>query len=417
MLQLIDSFKEKTMQRYRYSVLTLLVGFSFFNQPAIAAAFQLYELGTPIVGTAGVGQAANLNDASTAYFNPAGMGFLPNTEYMLGSQLLLPYANFSKNSSNTISGDNGGTATVLTPGMSLFYAYNFSPCLKFGVSVTSPYGGSLNYDDGWVGRYNVQNAFFYTINMNPSFAYRFNQWFSLGVGVAVEYLSLQQTTAFPLEPLVDGQVNVKVDNWAPGFNIGLMFTPYQSTHIGLAYRSRITHNLHGNLTFLRMSETPNATTKMVMPNNFIASLAQDLSARFSLLAELGWSNWSTMKNNTLNVDNFSVTTPMNWSNTYRVGLGGQYKPSRCLILQAGASYDSSPTTSTKRLPVLPMDKQIRVGAGVIYSVIKSVQLGFSYEYWNLGSAHINNTTSNGVLSGLYSRNFANTFQASVNVEV
>lgn len=402
------------MRCVRLSLFTLMV---LFDQSAMAAAFQMYELGTPIVGTAGVGQAANTSDASTAYFNPAGMGFLPGTEFMLGSQLLLPYTNFSKNSSNTIQGDNGGTATVLTPGMTMFYSYNYAPCLKFGVSVTSPYGGSLNYNDGWVGRYNVQNAFFYTINMNPSLAYRFNEWFSLGVGAAVEYLSLQQTTAFPIEPLVDGQVNVKVDDWAAGFNIGLMFSPYQSTRIGLAYRSRITHNLHGNLTFLRIDETPNATTKMIMPNNLIASLAQDISPRFTLLAELGWSNWSTMRNTALHVDNLSVYTPMNWNNTYRVGLGGQFKPSPCFTLQAGASYDSSPTTSLKRLPVLPMDKQIRIGAGVIYSIIKPVQLGFSYEYWNLGSAHINNTTANGTLSGLYSRNYANTFQVSVNVAV
>ena len=59
------------MNRLRLSLLaasSLLV-----SQLSYAAAFQFYELGAPSNGTAGVGQAALASDASTAYFNPAGM--------------------------------------------------------------------------------------------------------------------------------------------------------------------------------------------------------------------------------------------------------------------------------------------------------------------------------------------------------
>src|SRR5579883_692537 len=121
--------------------LLITLGFCFFSQSVLAAAFQFYELGTPIVGTADVGQAV-VNDASSSYFNPAAMALLPQSEFMLGSEVLLPYTNFSKNPNRTtITGDNGGNAGALSSGIALFYAYHYSPQLKLGINLTSPYGG------------------------------------------------------------------------------------------------------------------------------------------------------------------------------------------------------------------------------------------------------------------------------------
>jgi long-subunit fatty acid transport protein len=64
-----------------------------------------------------------------------------------------------------------------------------------------------------------------------------------------------------------------------------------------------------------------------------------------------------------------------------------------------------------------MDRQIRVGAGFVYSVLKATDLGFSYEYVNMGRANINNNSAYGALVGSYSRNNMNVFQASVNVNL
>ena len=405
------------MRHFRLSVLTICISTSLLSNAANAAAFELYEQGTPIIGTAAVGQAANTSDASTAYFNPAAMAALPSSEFMLGGQLLLPHINFDPNTSTTISGGNGGNAATLTPGMTLYYAHKYSSKLKFGVSLTSPYGGSLTYDNGWVGRYNVQNAFFYTINVNPSLALQVNDWLAVGAGVAVEYMNLQQTTALPIIRDVDGQINVKVSDVAPGVNFGVLITPCKATTIGIAYRSQITHDMSGNITFLRISDKPRTSTKMVMPQNVIVSWAQDLTSKFTLLSELGWADWSAMQNTTLNVANYSVVTPLNWNDTYRVGLAGKYKVTPDLVLQAGVSFDSSPTSASKRLPVLPMDRQIRAGAGFIYALRQYAKLGISYEYWNMGNASITNTSSNGVFAGSYSSNYANTVQASVNIEI
>lgn len=395
-----------------------LIAFStslFLNTPTFAAAFQFYELGTPIIGTADVGQAAVASDASTAYFNPAGMSQLKSTQYMLASQMITPKTNFSPSTRTTISGNNGGSAGLLIPGLGGYYVYRYSPKVQLGLSLTSPYGGLLTYNDGWVGRFIVQNLQLITLNLNPSIAYKINNWVTIAVGVAAEYAKLQQTVALPLTHLIDGQANVKVDNFAPGFNAGILITPTDQTKIGVAYRSRITHNFSGDTTFLRIDREPKTTTKMVLPHNVIMSLSQNLTSKFAVLGELGWAGWSSMQDTTVRIAGFSATTRLDWHNTWRAGLGSQYKLTPHLLVQAGASYDSSPTNASHRVPDLPMDRQIRVGTGMILDVLQVAKLGFSYEYINFGNANIDNISSNGLLAGSYSRNNAHVLQASINV--
>lgn len=406
------------MRYFRLTSLWLATSALLFSSPLFAAAFQFYELGSPIIGTAAVGQAVVANDASISYYNPAGMARLSHSQYLLGTQLIVPTISFSKSSRTTISGNNGGNAGSLTPGVGFFYVYNYAPQLKLGVSLTTPYAGMLNYNDGWVGRYTVQYLQLYALDLNPALAYQVNPWLALGVGASIEYANLQQTVALPIPgyPLVDGQVNLKVSSFAPGFNVGVMLTPTEVTKVGLTFRSRITHDLKGDVTFLRLSVQPNASTSMVMPQNMIASISQDINKRFSVLGEAGWAAWSAMKNTVVDVDGFSSTTQMNWHDTYRLGIGGRFLATDALLLQAGASFDSSPTTSSLRLPDLPMDRQIRVGVGLIYALHSAAKLGFSYEYINFGNANINTSSPQGMLVGSYARNFANVFQASINVD-
>jgi len=381
-----------------------------------AAAFQFYELGTPVNGTAGVGQAAIASDASTAYFNPAGMTALPSSEVMLGSQLIVSNIHFDPNSANTIPGNNGSNAGGLIPGLGGFYVYSYSPQLKFGVSLTSPYGGLLNYNDHWVGRYNVQQMTLLTLNLNPSVAYQINPWLAVGAGLALEYAYLDQTIALPITSFLDGQATLKLDDTSPGFNLGVMLAPYDTTKIGIAYRSQIVHGLSGKVDFLNFSITPSATSKLVTPSNVIASIKQRLNNQFTLLGDLGWTDWSSMHNTIVQVAGYSATSPDNWHDTYRIGLGGQYNfATEPLMLQAGLSYDSSPVSSSNRLPSLPMDRQIRAGVGLEYWMLQSVSLGASYEYINFGNASITNASSVGNLAGKYSSNFANVLQMSLNV--
>jgi long-chain fatty acid transport protein len=335
---------------------------------------------------------------------------------MLGSQMLLPIITFAAdNRVNTFSGDNGGNAGYLVPGLAIYDVISCTPKLKLGISLTSPYGGLLNYNDGWVGRYYVQNLELLTLNLNPALAYKIGDHFSVGAGVSLEYGNLHQTNGIPLPRVTDGQINVKVHSEAPGFNAGILFTPNELSNIGIAYRSQITHHFHGIANFLRINTEPSVSTELIMPQNIISSIKFHVNPKLSVLGEAGWSNWSTLNNPTVTIDGFSLVSHIAWHDTFRVGLGWQYQLSPLMLWQAGVSYDSSPTNSRNRLPDLPMDRQIRAGTGLILSIYKIVQLAFSYEFIDFGKAPIESITRIGTLAGYYNRNYANVLQVSVNL--
>ena len=102
-----------------------IIGAFSFSLFAHAAAFQFYELGAPVNGTAGVGQAAISNDASTSYYNPAGMMQLQDSQFLLGAQPILAYTNFSPSPANTIPGKKMSIRVITI----LFISFPSTPLL------------------------------------------------------------------------------------------------------------------------------------------------------------------------------------------------------------------------------------------------------------------------------------------------
>jgi len=395
----------------------LLLWLAFFVIPSsFAAGYQLYELGTPIMGTAGVGQAAVNDDASASYFNPAVMPDLDSSQVLVGGMIFIPKIQFSKDGNTTISGNNGGKAGVISPGLGSFFAYRYSPNIYFGINLASPAVGILDYSEGWVGRYSVQNTSFLTIGLNPSLALKVNEVLSVGAGFTLYYSQLEQTIAVPLT-MGDGQIELdNLQDYSSQFNLGFLLTiPNSKTKVGLMYRTQSNFNLKGEARFLRLATTPSIKTQLKLPQNIIVSIKQPMGRKFNLLIDGGWGQWSVMQSTPVRIGGFiNGVTPRNFKDTWRAGVGGQYQLMPNVKLQAGFSYDSSPTTANDRLPDLALDQQKRFGIGTIIDFNKHLSLASSYEYSNLGKARINSTGLAGVLSGYYSKNYAHFIQISIN---
>ena len=63
--------------------------------PALASAFALIEQNASGLGNAYAGQAAAAEDASTIFFNPAGMTRLPGRNFVVAGHLIQPSATFN----------------------------------------------------------------------------------------------------------------------------------------------------------------------------------------------------------------------------------------------------------------------------------------------------------------------------------
>ena len=130
----------------------------------------VYEVGTPNLGEAYAGQAAIASDASTSFLNPAGMTRLAGTQILAGGQLDLLSTRFRADPATTISGGNGGNGggAFLVP--SLYVSRSINSRVSFGFSLNSPFGLGLRFDDGWVGRYAMQQIRLAVIEASPAVA-------------------------------------------------------------------------------------------------------------------------------------------------------------------------------------------------------------------------------------------------------
>lgn len=97
---------------------------------------------------------------------------------------ILPAINFD-GGPQTTSGNGGGNAGVFLPLGSGFYVYKISDRLWLGVAATSSFGLAVDYGKQWAGRYYLTRGSLLTGQINPSIAYRINDWLSVGAGFTV----------------------------------------------------------------------------------------------------------------------------------------------------------------------------------------------------------------------------------------
>lgn len=381
---------------------------------AIAAGNHLHEQGTSLMGAAYAGQAAVAEDASTAYYNPAGMTQLDRSQLLIGTLAGQPRFEFANDGRSTFPGSDGGDAAFPVLGGTFFYVHRLGEDWRVGISATAPFGLTLDYFDDWAGRYYVQDTRLITININPALAWRVNDWLSLGAGVSAEYAKLDASFALNnvLDGLPDGNAIVDLDGIDYGANAGIMLTPRPGTRIGLAYRSQIAHSIDGELELRDVGPTltalgiagSNLDFDFTLPQSATLSLVQALDERFSLLADLAWMDWSSLDRTigTFDTDVVDITE-RSWHDTWRFALGLRYQATDALMLQTGVALDTSPADNEVRVPDLPADDQIRVGVGAVYRLSDRFTIGVAYEYIDLGTGRMATTKNalTGQISGEY----------------
>ena len=167
---------------------SVLLGFA---SNSYAAAFQLFEQNAVNLGDFGAGGAAIAEDASTAYFNPAGMVRIPNQQLVISADEvftdikfngtntwtspLAPGFAFSQSARNV----QGGNSNLIP---AIHYVAPMNECWALGFSATTPFGLETSYPVHSVLRYSATETKLQTIDYSPSIAVRLNNHFSLGAG-------------------------------------------------------------------------------------------------------------------------------------------------------------------------------------------------------------------------------------------
>jgi long-chain fatty acid transport protein len=386
---------------------------------ARAGGIGTYEMGTPDVGLASAGWAARAQDASTVFKNPAGMSLLKKSELQVGLQAIYGNVKFSPNDQTTATGNDGGNPVEWAPGGSLFYVHKFTPDLSAGVGAFSYFGGSLHYDNNWVGRYYAQQSILIGYTLMPAVSYRITRWLSLGAGLNVTYSTLKAQVAVHNFDAPDGQVTYKDDEWGYGGNFGVIVEPFKGTRIGIDYMTEMELKFSdvpqysgigpGLDAILRNRNAYNTSLQLnvYIPQMIMGSIYQELGSKWAVMANLGWQQWSkfgkpdiTIVNNEAN----STTANLNYDDTWHLAGGVEFRPLKAWTFTAGVGYDSSAVNDQNRSVALPMGETYRFGLGALWQLKPDIKLGFAYENAYTPDMNVdqNRGPRAGRLSGKYS---------------
>ena len=414
------------ISRSLHCIMLALFSLFLLASTAWGAGIFLYELGTPDLGTAGAGLAATAKDASTAFNNPAGMTCLDRSQMLVALQGLYYDAKF-KTKSSGFGGGDGGQAGGFLPAGSLHYVHQVTSDFSLGISAGSNFGLFVDYTDNWAGRYYSTESQLMTFSIDQAAAYRVNNWLSVGASFVVMYASLHQKTginnsAVPGQAgLGDGQIKIKDDEIAYGYNLGLMLTPRDGTRFGFTYRSKLDLDFKDVASLRNISPIlqkaldaagltgSKMDVSMTIPQTLMLSGYHQITDNWAIMANIGWQDFSEFGKQDIKLRSTTstkFTTDLHYHDTWHGALGTHYRFLDSWLWSVGAAYDSSPVSQSTRGADMPMDKQIRIGSGIQYDLNEDMTLGAAYEYMAVGNSRIGQEGGplDGPLKGKYTSN-------------
>jgi long-chain fatty acid transport protein len=371
-----------------------------FAQTAHAAGFALIEQNGSGMGNAYAGQAASAQDASTIFFNPAGMTRLPDSQVVAAGHLFAHQTEFSGTVSPAIGGGNGGDAGGLSLVPNGYFAFRLTPDVHLGIGVFAPFGLKTEYDATWVGRVHAIESDLKTINVNPSIAWQASETLSLGAGVSMQYI--EATLSNSAGPGAVGEV--KGDDVGWGFNLGALWQLTPQTRVGLAYRSEIEHELEGDLRVNGVVAVAPVFADATLPDTLALSLQHTLNERWELLADVTWTGWSDFDVlDIVNAAGVSVVPPVmeNWDDSYRYSLGANYQLNERVKLRGGVAFDETPVSDTFRTARIPDEDRTWLALGVQYRLSPASLIDFGYTHLFVKEAPINELRGGVTLTGEY----------------
>ena len=390
----------------------------FLPSAVRAGGFALVEENATSAGTCW-SDAAAASDASTIFFNPAGLSWLQQPQVVAAGHLISTSVKFHDTGSTTagvipLTGGNGGNAGGVTPLPNLYYAQPVTRSWAAGVGLSVPWGLSTDYDAGWAGRYQALKSELRTVNLTAAASWRANDQFSLGLGVQLQRATVELSNAIDfglvgyqlglpgwLPGGHDGAVTVKGTNTASGLVAGLLYQPEPGTRIGISFRSKLTHSFNGDATFTDVpapfaAAFPNqkASSSLTTPTTLSIHALQDWGAwRFT--ANATWWQFSSFK--TLAVDFANPATPdmaqaQNWTNAGIYSFGAAYRCCEAFTVRFGAAYNPTPVPDAEhRTARIPDGDRHWLSLGATWQPAPRVTLQAGYVHLFFSDVAINNT--------------------------
>jgi long-chain fatty acid transport protein len=397
-------------------------------QLAIAQGFYVDEQSALRLGDAFSGGAAQADDASTAFYNPAGLTRLQNKQLTFNLSAISVKSEFKGTSStlvedaNNISGkDVSAEAFDILP--SIYFSTPMSESLVFGAYINAPYATGTDFGEDSVARYFSTKSSITGIDLGTALGFKASENLSFGISMVMQYLSATVAQAVntsaacsgaesqgELGPFTcaglgitsigdttyDSQFEMKGDDLNIGFTAGMLYEFSPESRLGLHYKNRISHNLQGDATLEvaaaakgfgdlagLIDTQAKGTATLETPSQANLSFYQGLG-KFAIQADVQWTQWSSFDTLTVKSDNEviqGVAAPQSydWIESYRYALGGSYQVSPALTLRSGFALDQTPIKDEKTKVDFAFDDYQAISFGLTYGLNKDLAFDFGIQ--------------------------------------
>ncbi|MDR3053976.1 MAG: OmpP1/FadL family transporter [Zoogloeaceae bacterium] len=352
---------------------TALAVAAVFAMPASAGGFQSVEQNASGLGVSYAGAAAVADNASTVYYNPAGLTRLPGAQVSIGLVGALQRYEFDNDGSMGLTGGDGGQAGQWRSLPNAYFSWAAHPDFSLGLGVSSPYSLDLDYDNDWLGRGVGTQARVTSVNINPAVAYRLSDKVSLGFGL--DYQTLKLKTAFT------GASDSGSDSDL-GWNAGALFTLSPAMRVGVAYRSGMKFKLDARSPTLGAFPGVDRHGRLETPGTFSLSVWQQVSDKWEAMGDVSYTRWKSL-------DDYD-------HDSWRLSWGAAYTCNERWKSKFGLAYDRSPTRTSGRSVLLPDAHRLWFSLGGQYRFSQYAALDFGYAYQWVKAPRLNNAQGGGL---------------------
>ncbi|MBP6863579.1 MAG: transporter [Neisseriaceae bacterium] len=426
---------------------TVLIGGALLAHQAMASG---YHFGTQSVSSQSTANAsaAEAADASTIFYNAAGMTKLDGTNISGTLNIIMPNVKYKNakgyySDGSEIKGDTSGRITKRALAVPHGYVtHQLNDQWFAGLGIYVPFASETEYTRESVLRYNVNKTALTSIDINPTIAFKMNEQHSFAAGLIAQYSTaeIRQFADFggPVggaiglpgtSGMADGHAAIKGHDWGFGYNLAWMWDATDDFRVGANYRSKIKHTLKGDarwdipgsMNIPGMGDVPiggiisdglgykntDARVKIETPESVSVHAMYKVNPQWNVFGDVTWTRHSRFNNVDINyVDggrlvsdgnggqtiSDKTTLKPNWRNTYKVALGASYQVTEPLQLRFGVAYDQSPVRNNEeRLSTMPDSDRMWFSMGGKYDINKNSSINVAYSYLKIkdSSANVN----------------------------
>jgi len=329
--------------------------------------------------------SAHTEDASVAFFNPAGISFIPNKLSVavggFGAITEVEYQSLETLQSYKTENPLG------TP-LYAAIAYKVTNNVSVGLSVTTPFGSTVKWADDWTGREIVQKMELKSFLFQPMVSFKFNEWASFGVSYIYAKGMVDWDKAVTN---LGGTLNINDEKaTGSGFGVGFYLKPSSNLDLSFAYRSPVIMKAdNGVATFTGVpaavltspqlnvgADGQDAfTAELPLVDEYTIGLTYKITPKWLVSADFNYHGWERYSKLTLDFENAQVgnqadktvlVSPKNFKNAKTFRIGTQYMLTDKLAGRLGYYFDESPYEDKYFIPETPSFDASVVTAGLGY---------------------------------------------------